>query len=481
MKNNNLKKNTYFVATGQLAQKVLAFALIPFAARYLGDDGFGKFSLASTIMFFVFLLNDLGINTYITREIARDKKLAEKYFYNAIAIKMLIIVFNFMVLLIFLKFANYSIDTNKAIIIFAGYGIATSIFQMSVGVYQAFERMEYEAIIYTFEKIFVTALGILLLYKGFGLIVFCGVFLAGGTISIFLSIFILERYFSFRIKNISIEWKVIRSLVVNSTPFGLSILISTIYNYVGILLLSLMQSPEIVGWYAASSKFISITNIIPMVLIAATYPALSRGANQADSRMGELYNKCFRYLTFVALPTIVGTVILSRPIVDIIYGSQYTNAILPLKILAWAAALVYYNIFFTGVLKAANLQTLMVKILLVALTINTVLNVTLIHYFSYIGAAITTVSTEVFIFLTHLFIIHKRVIKLDTYAFILKGLFATTCMGIFCYYFRNHNFFVNVLGSIVILVVSLYMVKGFTLEEILPTRMNGFLKRGVNG
>jgi len=480
MKGHNLKKNTYFVATGQLAQKILAFALIPFAARYLGDDGFGKFSLASTIMFFVFLFNDIGINTYITREIAKNKDLAGKYFYNSVLIKLSLIAVDFLGLTLFLRFANYTKDTNEAILIFAGYGIVTSIIQLSIGIFEAFERMEYEAIIFTFEKVFITALGIFLLHKGYGLFLFCGVFLLGGLISIGFSMYILHRYFDFRIKYFTVDFQILKNLIKESFPFGVSILIATIYNNVGILLLSLMNSTNVVGWYSASVKFVSITNIIPTILIAATYPALSRGGLQANERVSELFTKCIRYLSFIAFPMIVGTTILSEKIIYFIYGTEFLNAVVSLQILVWAAALVFFNIFFTGILKAANLQKLMVKIQLIGLGINIVSNLFLIKYYSYIGAAISTVVTEAFIFFAYFIIIHRKVVKLQNLRFIIKSVFATLIMSIFSFYFKDQNLLVNVAGSSAIFFGSLYIMKGFFLQEILP-KSNKCMEYGLHG
>ncbi|MBN1638048.1 MAG: flippase [Ignavibacteriales bacterium] len=469
MNEHNLKKNTYFVAIGQLAQKVLAFALIPFAARYLGDDGFGKFSLASTIMFFIFLFNDIGINTYITRETAKNKKLAEKYFYNSIMIKFILIFLNFLGLLFYLKLANYSSDTNHAIVIFAGYGIVTSIMQLSIGIFEAFEQMKYEAIIFTFEKVLITTLSIFLLVKGYGLFIFCAVFLFGGMISIALSAYFLNKKFNFRIDNFKLDYAIVKILIKESIPFGLSILIATIYNNAGILFLSLMNSTDVVGWYSASFKFISITNFIPTILIAATYPALSKGIFQENERISKLFTKCMRYLSFIALPMIVGTSILSDKIIYFIYGTEFLNAVASLQILVWAAALVFYNIFFTGILKVANLQQLMVKVQLIGLGINIVSNLFLIKYYSYIGAAISTVGTEAFIFFAYFIIIYRKVVKLQELSFIIKTVLATLLMSIFSICFKDYNFFINVLGSSVIFFCCLYVMKGFFLWEILPT------------
>jgi len=468
MNEHNIKKNTYFVAIGQLAQKVLAFALIPFAARYLGDDGFGKFSLATTIMFFMFLFNDIGINTYITREIAKDKCIAEKYFYNSFMIKLSLIFFNFLGLLLFLKLANYTSDTNNAIVIFAGYGIVTSIIQLNIAIFEAFEQMKYEAIIFTFEKVLITILGIFLLVKGYGLFMFCAVFLFGGMISIALSAYFLNRKFNFRIENFVLDYAIVKILIKESIPFGLSILIATIYNNAGILFLSLMNSTDVVGWYSASFKFISITNFIPTILIAATYPALSKGVFQENERVSELFTKCMRYLSFIALPMIVGTTILSDKIIYFIYGTEFLNAVASLQILVWAAALVFYNIFFTGILKAANLQQLMVKIQLIGLGINIVSNLFLIKYYSYIGAAISTVGTEAFIFLAYFVIIYRKVVKIKELNFIIKAVLATLIMSIFSLYFKNNNLLVNIIGSSAVFFGCLYIMKGFFLQEILP-------------
>ncbi|MGB2726857.1 MAG: oligosaccharide flippase family protein [Halobacteriota archaeon] len=59
---------------------ILSLVLSIFIARSLGDVIFGKcsFALAFTAIFAVF--SDLGYNTLLIREVARDKSLASKYF-----------------------------------------------------------------------------------------------------------------------------------------------------------------------------------------------------------------------------------------------------------------------------------------------------------------------------------------------------------------------------------------------------------------
>ena len=114
-----LKQNTYFISAGLILQMAMALALVPFAARYLGDDLYGKYGIASTIMFFVFLFNDLGVNTYLTREVARFREKADQFVSNAITLKLVLIIVNVLILVAFLWLSGYDESKKNAILIFA--------------------------------------------------------------------------------------------------------------------------------------------------------------------------------------------------------------------------------------------------------------------------------------------------------------------------------------------------------------------------
>jgi len=112
----------------------LAFILIPFATRYLRAGGFGIYSLATVIMYFVFLFNDLGTNTYVTREVSKDVSQAQRYYSNTLGFKLSFVIINIVLLLLLLKVLNFSQETNIVILIFATYGILTSIVQLTIGI-----------------------------------------------------------------------------------------------------------------------------------------------------------------------------------------------------------------------------------------------------------------------------------------------------------------------------------------------------------
>ena len=73
-----IAKNTTALFAAQFVVSILSLVLSIFIARSLGDVTFGKYSfaLAFTAIFAVF--SDLGYNTLLIREVARDKSVASR-------------------------------------------------------------------------------------------------------------------------------------------------------------------------------------------------------------------------------------------------------------------------------------------------------------------------------------------------------------------------------------------------------------------
>lgn len=468
-----LKRNIYFVAIGQVSQKLLAFVLIPFAARGLGDSGFGRYSLASTLMFVVVLLNDWGMNTYVTREIARQKDRFSHLFWNTLFLKVVLILVDYAILMLYLEIAGYDAETNGAVLIFAGYGIISSIVQLSIAVFEAFERMEFEAAVFTIEKVLITAAGLYVLKQGYGLMTFCAVFGFGGLVSLVLCFLMIRSAFPIRWQGLSAG--VMKRILLRSLPFGFSLIFATIYNTTGVFILSLQETPREVGWFSAGFKLVGITNLIPYVISAAIYPALSNVIHRGESgRVRDLHIQGVKFLYFLALPMIAGGMMLSDKLIGFFFGQEFIPAVPVLRIMVWKGALVFFNLYFTGVLKAANFQKQMVRLQGAALVLNIGLNLVLISLYSYQGAAYTGVITESFIFITYLRIIQTRVCRISISDFWLKGLAATGVLALFVYFLGSIHVTALIGGGMLVYFAVLYAIKGFTFAEILPfTRPGG--------
>lgn len=463
-----IKKNTYFVSAGQISQMILAFVLIPFATRYLGPEGFGIYALASSIMFFVLLSNDLGINTLVTREVARDVNSADRYYSNSLAVKLAFITIDVVFLMLFVKIFNYSAEANWAILIFAIYGILASIIQLNTSIFRAHERMGFETIVIVLEKLVTTGAGIFVLMKGWGVLALCWVFVGGGLISILISTGFLNKHF-FKLK-LAFDFKFSKQMVRAALPFGISLGLANLYHNIGIILLSAMKDAEVVGWFAAGARLLKFVAIIPTILSIAIFPALSREGIQSKERFADLFTKGFKYICFLAIPLIAGITIMADDIAKLMFGSEFTNSIVVLRILAWAGGLIFFNVFLAGLFNASNNQKKLVVIQMFATILNLALNLILIPRFAHVGAAISMVATEGVIFLTCFIFAFQRISRLQEFAFVLKALGATCVMSICLLLLTNFNIFAVVILSTAIYFSTLYVLRGFVLEEVLLLR-----------
>ncbi|HDQ45030.1 MAG TPA: flippase [bacterium] len=466
MKTASLKKNSYYVAIGQFFQKFLAFVTLPIAARALGDVGFGKYALASTVMFFVTLLNDLGINHLITREVARCRDNAADIVRNALWIKGGLVLVDILFLVLYLGLTRYPRDTNIAIILFSMYGVLTSISQLNIAVFQAFERMEFETIVIVLEKILATALGIFVLLKGWGLFAFCLVFVVSGFFSLILSFILLRRFFGLSLSGVPVSWRKLWDLLKNGFPLGLSLILATVYNYIGIIILSMIGSEQLVGWYSAAVRVLTITNIVPTILFAATYPRVSLAYQTDPMMIQSIFNRCIRYLTFLSLPMVAGAMFLAEPVVILIYGKEFMPTVPVFRIFIWAAALIFYNLFLSSLLKATNLQDKLIKIQIVGLVCNIILNVVLTPLFSYIGTAVAAVGTELVIFIGFVIVVRRRIARLSEFNGIKKIPWALGVMIFWIIMTRQHSMFWVIPTAAALYFMVLFILKAFTWDEI---------------
>ena len=462
-----IKKNTYFISFGLITQMLLSFALVPFSTRYLGAEGYGKYGLAGTLMFFVFLFNDLGLNTYVTREVARKRDEAEKFLSYTFTLKIILAPVNFILLFIFLFISGYDKDTQIVILLFAAYGILTSYVKLGFGVFEALERMEYEMLVLIVEKVLVTSIGIFVLVTHRGLYLFCTVFVLSGLLSLALTLWMIRKKFAklhFRF-----DTKYMWTMVKGALPLGYSMIIAMIYNYVGILMLSFLKSPEVLGWYLLAFRLLTITNTFPNILVTSMFPALSRAYVNSAEQFQEWFTKGFKYLSYLALPLIAGTMLLAPQIIHLISGADYANSVPVLKIMAWTSGILFYNIYFTGIFKAANKQKPLVYIQIASLFINIIINYILIRQYSYIGAAWATLATESVIFAANFIYIHLKVTRLRELSYLFKSLVSTILMIGFIL-LQHWNVVLIVAISSTIYFTSLYLLKGFTFKEILLLR-----------
>ncbi len=466
----SVKKNTYFITIGQIIQIGLSFVLVPIAARYLGDERFGRYSFAFIFSYFIYMIDDLGITTYVTREVAKNRDQASKYFVHGAFLKLCFLFIATLLLGLYLYFSSFPREKTLVVIIFGVYGICYSFNYLNYAIFRAFERMEYEMAILIFEKIVITALGIFVLIQGYGLIAFSWAFVISGFIS-FLAGYIIIRK-KFIISGSRLQFHFMKQMVSVSIILGINVFFSTVHGKIDTVILASMKGEDVVGWYAAAMKLILVMDVIPTTLVTAIFPRISQGLkeNIHNKEVSTIYSVGFKYLFYLAIPLIVGTFFTADKIILLLYGNEYQNAIGALRILIFSAAFNFFNIFFSGFFYALNKQKEFAYLQIGAIVVNVVFNLLLIPKYNHLGAAVASVLSHGFAFIVCFTIIHRKEYPIRVFD-LLKALFSSGVMAVFLYFSRI-NLLITIIISILIYTVILYITKGIRLEEILIIRKN---------
>jgi O-antigen/teichoic acid export membrane protein len=464
-----LYKNISFTSMHQLIVTGLAFILVPVATRYLGLENFGVYTLATTIGFFVSLIADLGISTILTREISKKPHLASKLFSRVLSTKLVLTILAVIFLLIALKVLNYPEKHAKVILVFSISAVLGSFSTTAFGVFRGFERMQYEAVGVSFDKIISVTVGITLLVLGFGLEEFIWSFVVSGVFLFLYSFFILyKKFLSFELK-----WHVRQSAVILkiSIFLGVSAFLSMAYNYLDIIMLSKMVSDQDIGYYGAAYRVLAVTRIFPTILVTAFLPQLS--AHHTDrQKLSEFFTEGVGYLFLIIFPLIPAVVVLAEPIMYFICGAEFMtggDAMLgsnALRILAFAIAAQIMNIFFVPLYVATNHQRKIVHFQIVGLVVNVGLNLLLIPSLSIVGAAIATVATEMAIFLLIFYWIRKKLaVKLfPAFAYSGKVFLSTIVMMLFIAFAVWQNFHILLIVGVALLVYTVTLEVTNTLK-----------------
>ena len=108
------------------------------------------------------------------------------------------------------------------------------------------------------------------------------------------------------------------------------------------------------------------------------------------------------------MPVVIGLFLFSGPIVRILGGEDFLSSALPLRILSFVVGLVFLNNLSGKALIALDLQKAGMKIYIFGAILNILLNLLVIPRYSYIGASVTTLITEVLVTIMMFAVLYQK-------------------------------------------------------------------------
>jgi len=461
---SKLLLNTTYLTIGSQIGNALQLAFFVYFARQFGEKIVGQYSFAFSFTFLLLIFADLGLSSYLIREVSRDHSENRQIFARCLTLRLITIVFVsvFGIIIVFLFSRSFSRDAVKIIILLGLYQVFFSIADVFLAEFKAHDRMALVAVLGILLKFLISTVGILFIISGVRLLAVLTCFPIGSLLYLALCTYLSFHYFG----TFNLNYSKLGHLLLKMLPFAFTIIFVESLYHQDILMLRFLKSDESVGIYSAANSIILAFLGILFFVHTALLPSFSRLFVESTEKLIEISRHWLRYLLILGLPVATGLFAISDQLIILFFSSHFENSIPVLKILSGTIALGLAAATYSVLLTAINRQTEKVISIAICLAFNLVLNLLLIPSFDYHGAAVAKLMTEALHFVLMAYLVSKYLCSLSVYKILLKPALSCLLMYTFISLFHQLHLIYLVPLSACIYLSFLALMRAFDTEEL---------------
>lgn len=379
------------MTTAEVINRLVGLLYLPYIARIFGPEGFGKVNFAESIIAYFMLAANFGFDLVGVREVAKYREEQGKAFVHILAIELITSLVSFLALCVFVCFIPQSFEIKLLIIL---YGFTLITFGFTIDwFFIGLERMGTVALVRIIKQLCYIGLILLTIHSPQHLYRLPLSYVAADivVVIIFLYLFFLKNkkpYFK-------IEFSTIRYLCAEAFPLGISNMLNSSRERTGPVFLGFIKSVSEVGFYSVGYKLMSVANIIPYTLYRAIFPDMAyylknRPYQEARSYIKEVY----KVVSLIALPLSFFVYYNAPIIVRLIFGVNFQNGIIILRIMIWCTAILLFNRLYYIYMVSMSWQKRLFVCTSIGLCVNIVLCVYFVRLWSTVGAASAFLISE---------------------------------------------------------------------------------------
>jgi len=480
--------NTIAQVFGKVFVALIGLLTVKILTNYLDQTEFGAYTIAYEFLAIFAIGADLGLFTIAVKEMSEDESKIHKIMGNVLSLRTIlsILVMVIAVAAAFLipKYQGTQIPVAVAI---GSISVVLSILNGTVSaLLQVHLKMHFASLALIVGRLagFLYLLGVV--YIGYTDDTFMGLYqamVAGVVTNVIM--FAITTYYAEKLGKIRYEFdiKFWREVIFKALPYGLALILSTIYFRVDSLLLSLMKDQQEVAVYGLGMKILEIFTIIPLYFMNSVLPTLTRAAKETQATYNRIIQYAFDFLNLISMPMVAGVLVVAYPVIFVMSNADYLSRVsegfygsdIALQILIFAMLFSFLNVLFAFILIAVNKQAKLLYINAAMVIFNIVTNIMIIPSWGFRGAAFTSVITELLILILNARVAYTYLPYKINLGNFFKIIFSSIIMGIVVFYFVE-NFQAALQAKVIIFAIPLGVLVYGTLLIITGALTKDMLK-----
>lgn len=456
-------KNSLVLILSNIVTKVLSFIFVIAAARYLGTIHYGQYAFLFALASFFLTLNAFGLETVAVREVAQQRQRAGSVVFHLGLIRMVLGLVSLACLMLISVLLDKPSAVKWGLVVIGGALTVDGLTSSLKSVMAGYEALGLNAILDVAYRFVVVTAGVVVMVLDLGFLPLVGCSLVASILTLALGVMLYMN-------NIGrVTWafdqRQLLDLVRSALPFAVMGVLVTLYFRVDVVMLSMMRGDREVGWYSAGYSVSETCLLFSSAINTAVFPAFSRMAQETSTAMRNAYVLAFKTLMVVGLPMAVCTMLSSRKIILLLFGPAFEQAAPALQVLVWAAIVMFFNSLMGFVLYAIRQERFVVGVTVAKLLFNVTANLLVIPRYGYLGAAATTLLTELLGFCLAFYGVSKKFLNLNLLDVCIPPALAATLMGGVVYFLRMSPLVVQGLAGVPCYLVLLLVIGVYTDTE----------------
>lgn len=409
----SLVRNSSWLLASRLYGVAVSGAVSILAVRSFSTSSYADFALAVAFVTLAATVSELGIATLAIRRMIEEPERTARLLSIALVAEVVTSLAALAVIVPILILLDYEASVVVVVAVGAGLVLTQGVLAALEAPFQAVRTFAYVGASAAAQHTVLLVAGVGALALGAGPVGLISAMLVAAAVATAVAFALARWKLALRPRPSREAVAELRPFLVAAIPIGLTGALTTIYDRIGLIMVSKLDDKVAVAHYGVPLMLLFNIYVIPGVVASAFFPLLSAQLRDSPAAAADAFRLLLRIFTIASgvIALILG--LGAHDILTLLFGERYAISTGALQILAVVIVLSFLNYLLWYGLLAAKLERGKAAIMFVGGCISVGMNALLIPSHGIEGAAIALVVSDTLVVAAQLVMIHRRFVTLS--------------------------------------------------------------------
>jgi len=202
--------------------------------------------------------------------------------------------------------------------------------------------------------------------------------------------------------------RALSTAALTSMPFTVVATLETVLSYADTIVIRAFLGPTQTGLYGAAFRLVTVLQWVPSIVLDSVMRAMSSLAVNDRERFRVLVDRSAAGLLLVGLPIAAAGSLLARPVMLLVFGSDFGDGADAFRVLLWSLPLSYPAWIASEAALVGARPAAVGRLLAGVVAANIAVNIAVVPHFGIVGSAWITLGSELAMLVAASAVLHRH-------------------------------------------------------------------------